>query len=116
MANVISTDEFIARVASIVHLSVFDLQAAVLTAHEAITLVSDDTGSITISDSTMQFADANGDVRVQIGLNGQDEYSLDIFSPADLSYAGMGITSCTYITIRCPPETVQSTDNKEVTS
>ena len=83
VANLISTEEFIAQVASIVHLSVFDLQAAVLTAHEAITLVSDDTGSITISDSTTQFADENGDVRVQIGLNGQGEYSLDIFSPSD---------------------------------
>lgn len=99
IADYIETEEFAAKVAEVVHLDVFDLEAAHITADEEITLVSDDSGSITIANSTMQFRDANGDVRVQIGLDANKDYNLEVFSPADsqgnqkLLWGTNGVTS-----------------------
>lgn len=88
VANVISTDEFIARVASIVDLSVFDLRAEHITTDKSITLVSDETGKIVLANSTMQFIQHDEDededyVRVQIGHDGEGNYSVNIFSEPD---------------------------------
>jgi hypothetical protein len=65
-------------------ITVFDLMAGNITADKSITLVSrDGYGSIVMNNATMQFKDEDSHVRVQIGKDGTDAYSVSILSAAD---------------------------------
>lgn len=83
VADYIHTDEFIAELAEITNLTVFDLKAAQITADKSINLVSDSTGSISIYNSSMVFKDENGDVRVSIGRKQNGVYDISIYSEAN---------------------------------
>lgn len=74
--------------------------AGTITADKSITLVSrDGYGSIVMNNATMQFKDESNNVRVQIGKDGTDAYSVSILSSADANgkqtvlWNSSGITS-----------------------
>ena len=98
VADYIQTAEFAAKIADILHLTVFDLVAADITADKSITLVSDDSGSIQIANSAMVFKDADDATRVRIGLDGNGDYTINIYSEPDeygvqhLLFGSNGIT------------------------
>jgi hypothetical protein len=65
------------------NINVFDLMAANITADKSLTLVSrDGYGSIVLNNATMQFKDENGNVRVQIGKDALNAYSISIYGSA----------------------------------
>jgi hypothetical protein len=79
-------DTAVIKDAIVGQMTVFDLLAGNITADKSITLVSrNGYGSIVISNATMQFKDETGAVRVQIGMDGEKNYSVNIFSAKDPS-------------------------------
>lgn len=82
-AQRITAEDLRATSGLIEHLTVFDLEAAEITADKSIVLTSrDGYGSIVIENSTMRFKDANDDDRVVIGKRG-NSYVVNIYSEAD---------------------------------